>query len=163
MSDEFSFMTIFFRLFNFALLMAVFYYIFKKYIKHQAEEKINQKESLLKGLKEQGYMLEGKGHNLELRMKFQEDKMQKLKERIQEWNQAVKIEQEKRKEENARLFQAIAQRMHHKNEEIKKTYLKSIIIPQVVNAVRTDLHKEFADQEKGKNYLQELFTHLKGY
>ena len=82
MSNELSLMTLFFAFLISSLLIGIFYYVFNTYIKSSLEEKMSQKESLVKGLEEQGYMLEGKQHELELRLAAQEQKNAQLQERI---------------------------------------------------------------------------------
>ena len=52
-----SLIVILFRVINLGVLAGLGYYLFKKYVKAKIDEKITQKEALLKGLEEQGYFI----------------------------------------------------------------------------------------------------------
>lgn len=160
MLHELSFLTLFFRLFNFALLFAIFYYLFKKYIKNQTEEKINQKESLLKGLEEQGYMLEGKQQELEIRHAAQEEKSVLLKGRLADWKKVIEREQQKNKEEFSLQMKAIAARVLEKNEHIKQDQFHKLVAPQVIELMRERLIKKFSDSQQASHYVHALVARL---
>lgn len=160
MSNELSLMTIFFRIFNFALLIGIFYYLFNKYVKSSLEEKMSQKESLVKGLEEQGYMLEGKQHELEVRLSAQARKNAQLQERINEWQTAVQDEHKKNEIEYATIVQAMSVRMQYKNEQIKQDRLTKKVVPLALQHARTALQQKFSDQENGHRFIQNLIAKL---
>jgi len=160
MSDELSFMTIFFRVVNFGLLVGVFYYFFNKYVKASLEEKMNQKESLIKGLEEQGYMLEGKQHELEMRLLAQERKTAQLKERIGEWRTAVENECKKEELEYATRFLAMTARISYKNEQIKQDRLAAKIASLALGYARTSLQEEFENEQRGHVFIKNLIARM---
>jgi F0F1-type ATP synthase membrane subunit b/b' len=160
MSNELSLMTLFFRIFNFALLIGIFYYVFNKYVKSSLEEKMSQKESLVKGLEEQGYMLEGKQHELELRLAAQEQKNAQLQERIGEWQTAVRHEHKKDEIEYAIRVHAMNERIQYKNEQIKQDRLTKKVVPLALQRTRLALEQKFSDQESGHRFIENLIAKL---
>ena len=160
MSGEFSFMTVFFRIFNFVLLIGIFYYLFNKYVKSSLEEKMNQKESLVKGLEEQGYMLEGKQHELEMRLTEQERKNAQLQERIGEWQTAVQNEHKKNEIEYAARVQTMNTRINYKNEQIKQDRLTKKVVPLTLQRARAALQQKFSNQAIGHRFIENLIAKL---
>lgn len=160
MSNELSLMTLFFRIFNFALLIGIFYYLFNKYVKSSLEEQMNQKESLVKGLEEQGYMLEGKQHELEVHLAAQERKNAQLKERISEWYTAVQHENKKNELEYAARVQVMNAHIEYKNEQIKQDRLTRKVVPLALQRARVALQQKFSDQEQGNRFIQNLIAKL---
>ena len=152
----------FFRLLNFAIFCALAWYIFRRYLKSRVEEKITQKEALLKGLEEQGYFLEGRAHNLENKFKMQEERAIQIKQKIAEWNIQVLAQNNKRHEEYKMNAAKNAQRITIKNAHIAGQQWRKQVIPHVIKNVSNDLAKQFADTAKARAYVHDIVQHLEG-
>ena len=155
-----SFLTIFFRLINIAALVGLGYFLFKKYIKNKIEEKISQKETVLKGLEEQGYFLEGKAHELQKRYAAQEEKIAFIKEKINEWNTLVAIQEAHTVEEN-KLFRAKALKrieIQYQNRLARSQYLE--IVPQAIANAQIKLQHEFSEPTRNYAFTQDIVHHL---
>lgn len=152
---------VFFKLLNFAVLAGVGYYLYKKYIKARAEEKINEKEALFKGLEEQGYFLEGRFHALEERKKQEIIKTNSLKHKVEDWATRVSNEQEKKKKEFEQ-YQAAAWQAG----TIKMKYLENqkkllAVLPQALEDAKKTLRKDFSHANDGSNYVHAVVEKLK--
>lgn len=156
-----SWLAIFFRLTNFAVLAAVGYYAYRKYLKGPLEEKVNQKEAVLKGLEEQGYFLEGRAGDLDDQRMQQERHASLLIQKVDEWQDAVVAERHKAQEEN-RIFAARAtERIALKNDQVAQHELKMQIAPLVMRDVKTLLQKQFADKTRNTQYVHDVVNTLK--
>ncbi len=160
MSDS-SWVSVFFRFANLAVLAAVGYYAYRKYIKSPLEEKVSQKEAVLKGLEEQGYFLEGKAGDLDDQRRMQERHTQLLMQKVNEWNEAVAGNHHKAQEENKIFAARASERVNLKNVSVAAHELKIQLAPQLVRDAKEVLEKQFADQPKGQRYVHEIVEKLK--
>lgn len=156
-----SFISIFFRVANFGILLAVGYYLYRKYMKASLEEQINQKEAILKGLEEQGYFLEGKVEDLDDQRRMQERHAKLLMQKVDEWHNAIISENHKIQEEN-RLFAARnAGRIALKNKYIIQHALQQQTAPLIMRSAQERLQHEFAHATKGTEYIHDIITMIK--
>lgn len=155
-----SWVTIFFRVLNFSVLIGVAFYLFRKYFKSKLEEKITQKEMLLKGLEEQGYFLEGKVHTLELYYDKQEQKAADLKQKIAEWNSSIAAENNKLHQEYQLHMQQISDRIKIKNETIALSAWRRQVLPELTMRVQEALRQKFKDSSYAYSYVHEIVCRL---
>jgi hypothetical protein len=156
-----SLSSIFFRLANFAVLAAVGYYVYRKYLKGQLEEKVNQKEAVLKGLEEQGYFLEGKAEDLDEQRRMQERQTALLMQKVDEWQDAVIAERHKEQEEQ-RIFNArSAERIATKNNYVAQHELQMRVAPILMSNAKETLQKQFADKTRNQDYVHDVVTIVK--
>lgn len=157
-----SWVTSAFRVINFAVLVGLAYYLYKRYFKNRIDDKMTQKEALLKGLEEQGYFLEGKAHDLEMQLKEQEITGNRLKEKMQDWTDAVTQEHHKYQEEQ-RIFAAkAAARVQKKNELLAQQVLQKEILPPVLTKAHNELVKQFDNGVESKQYVHTIIQRLSG-
>lgn len=156
-----SWVSIFFRIANCAMLVAIGYYAYRKYLKAPLEEKVSQKEAVLKGLEEQGYFLEGRAGDLDDQRKMQERHTALLKQKVDDWHDAVISEYHKTLEEN-RIFAArAAERIKIKNEYVEHHELTMQIAPALLHDAKEVLQKQFADQSANARYVHDIVDALK--
>lgn len=152
--------TILFRFINFAALLGLFFYLFKRYVKNQAEEKINQKEALLKGLEERGYVLEGKEQQLAERLRIQELQSRTLTERIEEWRAALAIENKKKEQELLHAAGLIEKRIICKDAYLARESLNQMVTEQAVRQAGSQLKQYFSQEDKGRAYVHDIVQRL---
>jgi hypothetical protein len=160
MSDS-SWLSIFFRLANFALLAAVGYYAYRKYLKGPLEEKVNQQEAVLKGLEEQGYFLEGRAEDLAEQHQQQERHIELLMQKVNEWNDAVIGERHKAQDENRIFATRTAERVTIKNTYFAQHELQMKIAPLVIQDAKQALQKKFSDPDLRAQYAHDVVRILK--
>lgn len=155
-----SFLTIFFRIVNSAALLWLGCFLFKKYVKNKIEEKITQKETVFKGLEEQGYFLEGKAHNLQTHSITQEKKITYLKQKISDWNTLIQIQEAKKEEEN-KLFRTHALKRIEIQYHNRLARFKQLeIVPQVIATAQIKLQEEFSDSTRNYAFTQDIVRYL---
>lgn len=157
-----SWMSILFRLVNFAVIAGLAYYLYKRYFKNRIDDKMTHKEVLLKGLEEQGYFLEGKAHDLDMRIKEQEMTGDLLNQKMQDWNDAVIQEQHKQLEQ-LRIYAAQAhERVQKKNELLVRQIMQKEVLPQALQEAQKELQQQFANPRESKQFVQDIVVRLQG-
>jgi hypothetical protein len=155
-----SLITIFFRLLNAAVLIGIGFYLFKKYIKVQTDEKITQQEALINGLEEQGYFLEGKAHKLARTLHQQEKNVELMQHKIDEWGHAVAAQSRKIEYEQEIYATHRMQRALIKNNIINNRYSRAHIIPETIALLQHDLQEKFSNPSAGQAYTDALIHHV---
>ncbi len=153
--------SIFFRFANFAVLVAVGYYAYRKYLKGPLDEKVSQKEAVLKGLEEQGYFLEGRAQDLDEQRTMQERHTALLMQKVDEWHDAVIAERNRVHEENRIFANRSIERMTIKNTYVAQHELQMRIAPIVVHDAKERLQKQFSDKALGAHYVHDVMNILK--
>lgn len=157
-----SFTNLFFRFVNFATLMALSYWLFRKYVRNKIEEKINQKEALIKGLEEQGHFLEGKVQDLKNQLLEREKKIINLKQKIDEWVFRIQAERYRKEEEHRRNIADAIDRVNIKNKNIAQEKLHIQILPNITHQAEQILIKKFSNPDSAKMYLNTIIKSLEG-
>ncbi len=149
-----------FRFINTAIIIGIGYYLFKTRIRGKIDEKITQKEMLLKGLEEQGYFLEGKSQELELQLERQAKKIKKLEQKIEEWHLQVRLEKQKQQQEYQQNHIRLANQISLKNKYLYEKTMQETVMPVVIHDVEQLMYKEFEDPQKMNNYMQAIIDHV---
>lgn len=157
-----SWMSIFFRLVNFVVIISLATYIYKRYFKNRVDEKMTYKEVLLKGLEEQGYFLEGKAHDLDMRLKEQEMTGDLLKQKVHDWNEAVILEQHKQRDAYASYAALAAEHMQKKNELLAHHVIQKEVFPHALVLAQKELQQKFAGPDTSKQFVHTIITRLQG-
>lgn len=160
MSTNITFGLIFFRLLNFGVLVVLIGYLFKRYFLSSIEDKINSRMSIIKGLEEQGYMLEGQAYELADQIKAQEFKCLELKNKIQDWNYAIQHDERNRLFRQELYRSQALQRSERQISQQSKEQLYAKTLPQALIIARQELKKKYADLQIHKKYLDDLITQL---
>lgn len=155
MFGEYPLITFFFRIINALVLFGLGYYLYRRYFKYRIEEKINQKEALFKGLEEQGHALEGRVGFLQRQFQWQEQHINTIKSKIDEWQAAVMAADKKRAYELIQFSQKAAERTQIKNDILAQNYWKQAVMPEALDKAQKELEKEYADQVRNQRYLDE--------
>lgn len=157
-----SFISIFFRVINFVVILGLAYYLYKRYFKNRIDDKMTQKEALLKGLEEQGYFLEGKAHDFEMQLKEQEVTGNLLKQKLQDWNEAVQQDHHKRDQEQRLYADQANERVQEKNKILAQHALQKAVLPDVLEQTRNELKIQFSASSHSKKYVHDIIQRLQG-
>jgi chaperonin cofactor prefoldin len=153
MFGEFPFLTLFFRILNAVVLFGLVYYLYRRFFKYRIEEKINQKEALLKGLEEQGHALEGRAVFLQRQIHWQQERVSSIESKIDEWGAAVAAAQNRRRQELAQFAHRAAERVEIKNNTIAQNHWQQAVMPRALQEAQKDLEKEFSDHALNQSYI----------
>lgn len=155
MFGEYPLITFFFRIINTLVLLGLGYYLYRRLFKYRIEEKINQKEAVVNGLQEQGYALEGRVVFLQQQFQWQEQRINAIKTKIDEWHAAVAHADKKRAQELLQFAQKSAHRTTVKNDTLAQNYWKRAVMPDAINKAQKELEKEYADKTRNQAYLDD--------
>jgi len=142
-------------------MAALGYYGYRKYVKTPLEEKVNQKEAVLKGLAEQGYFLEGRAHDLEDQRHRQEHTASLLKQKFDEWHYELDQDHFKAQEETRVCAVRTAERIATKNIYIAEHAWAKKIEPALIADAQKKLEQKYADHTQSKDYVHEIVARLK--
>lgn len=154
-------LAILFRLLNFSVLIGFFYYMYNRYIKQDAQETMQEQETVTKGLQELNYMLEGQLLELEDKMRAQYDYGNQLKEKVQEWRHAIDRVAHKEKEHSALLRERIVHRLQERQAQVIQVRNARYIVPQALAQARSQLEKKFTSPEKQAQFLKDTAQKVK--
>lgn len=150
----------FFQVLNVAVLALVGFWLYKKYVKTPLEEKVNQKEAVLKGLEEQGYFLEGRAHDLEDQRHQQERIANQLKQKFDDWHYEVDQECFKTQEETRIFAVRSAERVAKKNEYIAQHEWAKKVEPTLIEQAQKKLKNHYTPAQSA-DYVHEIVNHLR--
>jgi chaperonin cofactor prefoldin len=160
MFGEFPLITVFFRIVNAAVLVGLIYFLYRRFFKFRIEEKINQKEALVKGLEEQGYALEGRVGSLQRQVQWQQERADTIKSKIDEWRTAVTTADKRRTQELAQYAQRAAERVEIKNTTIAQDQWKHSVMPKALENAQKELEKKFGQEAQNNAYLAQQIKKL---
>lgn len=149
-----------FRFINVGIIIGLGYYLFKTRIRGKIDEKITQKEMLLKGLEEQGYFLEGKAQELELQLEKQAIRMSVLRQKIDEWRMSVFLEKQKQQHEQQQHQTRIANQIAVKNNYLYDKTVKETIMPAAIDQARDSIQKKLHDSDAMNHYMRTIIEYL---
>lgn len=162
MFSEYPFITFLFRIVNFGALFGLGYFLYRRYFKFRIEEKINQKEALVKGLEEQGQALEGRALFLHQQLSSQAKNINELKLKIDDWQAAVKTSQNRLAQERIQCAQKAAQRVEIKNDHLMQAYYKQAVVAEALAQAQKELEHEYADTARNRQFIDEQMKKLRG-
>ncbi len=145
---------------NALVLFGLTYYIYRRYFKYRIEEKIAQKEGLLKGLEEQGYFLEGRSQFLHQQLERQEKKAEGLRSKIDQWHAAVDLARQRHHDDLLRLARHAGQRVAIKDEMIVHERWRALVMPEALEQTRSQLQKKFSHDALNKAFVAEVLEKI---
>lgn len=149
-----------FRVANLIVFALVFGYIYKRYLKGRIEEKINQKEAIVKGLLEQGHFLQARSNDLDVHYEIQEKKAQGIKEKVDEWNQSFFLDQANKEQEKKMYEQQMLARACVKNQIYTQKKLHEKILPKIIADAHAQLMAEFSNLHTNKQFTNAVIERL---
>lgn len=158
MFGEYPLIALFFRIANMLVLFGLGYFFYRRFFKYRLEEKINQKEALVKGLEEQGQALEGRAAFLQRQLQWQQERANSIKSKIDEWENAVMTADKRRATQLAQFAHRAAHRLEIKNKTVDREYYIKAVAPQALERAQKELEKEYADPARNQAYIN---THIK--
>jgi len=159
MFGDISWLNIGFRLLNFGVVIAVGYYLYRRYMYAQVEQTIQEQETLQTGLEELGSILEGQIAELDDELLSQDRYAARLKAKVMEWQQAVARQQEKEQErrelQQQRLYEHMQQLSVYAAQRTQRRMLEQAIIK-----AEQRLKERFSSPAEQQRYISEIFSTL---
>jgi hypothetical protein len=156
-----SWMSIFFKLFNFAALVALIVFIYRRYIYSGVIQGIAEEKQQEEGMQRQVVILDQKGKELTQAAINQEHETRFLLNRALQWQEVFKLEHEKKKHEHKVLCDSARSRKKLQMKTLETEQMRAIVVPESLEKAHGTLVETFADKKRGREYLEALLTTLK--
>lgn len=160
MFDE-SPVSIIFRLINFAALIGLAVFIFKRYFLADITEKIHLEEVEKDTLRHQIGQLDQQGNILCHEIVEQEELCKKLAQKVSQWHQIFNHELEQARKENMVLRVKSAERAERQKKFIEHEQLMNAVFPQAIEQIQSQLIKEFSAADRNKTFVIDVIDHMK--
>jgi len=145
-----------FRFINFAALIGITIYAFKKYALPDILLSIARKKNKQDTLYKQQADLEKQQHNLDILL--QKDTMEcgVFRTKIDIWKKNVALEQAQREQERDKVIQRVKQRFAQHALQKEQQRIQTIVTKAVVEDIEKSLSKYFQKQQHSNDYLNSI-------
>lgn len=158
--SEHSIATIF-RLINFTGLIALFIYLFKKYLRPIIVISVGQKEAVVRNLFNQQQMLEQEQYALDERAAKEVKQCVDLKEKVIQWKNVVDQEIAKRDKERGDRIKILRERAHQRVKRCAIDQVKRQVLAHATTQTALALGKRFADVQKGHSFIKPIINFMR--
>lgn len=149
MYDFSFFVDVFFRILNLAVLIFLLRYLFKKYVLESVKHKIDERHRFVRGLEEHLLAVQHQ-RDLIVAMIDQESGLSlQVRKRIILWAEAVVVELKMRRREKEQIMRQINAQAVQKQEALLIERAQLEVVPEVLEATKNELVREFADPKLG--------------
>ena len=156
-----SIITIIFRILNFAALIGLFAFMFKKYFRKEIETSIENDRLAEINLHTRIIEIEHRGSELSEEIIKQEKLCQHLVARTDQWKVAFEKDIKLRQLEQQALRKLMAERAERQAKSIAYERVIQAVLPTALERARTRLAKSFANPADGKEFVQTILNHMK--
>ncbi len=160
MFDE-SLVTIIFKLLNFAALLGLGFFIFKRYFQNDIIETIENTQLEEINLNTRISELGMRGSELSREIIDQEKLCDYLKDRTDQWNEAFKKDVEYRRQCQKVLDEHMAERTDKQINSILQERMRRAILPEALKQVHSQLVESFESKSQGKEFVQNILDYMK--
>ncbi len=150
-----------FRLINFAVLITVFYYLFKKYLLPTIQQSISDKKQHIQNLIDQQEVLEINQQEMDTILMQQAQLCANLKEQISQWRGRVELELAQRMQAKKELEEKLERLAHRKSDWLKQESIRKRVFPKAIAQARNDLYKKFSNEQHAKTFLDKILVGMK--
>jgi len=149
-----------FRILNFAALVGVIIYLFKRYALDMICEQMSEKEAHMQGLVEQKRMLIWRVHELNRSIELQEARGKELVEKVDQWQaqyQKAITQHEQETKENAERVGVLRQ---IRSKRISQELMERELLPDIFKEVRQTLTEKFSQASENSHFVEELIQQI---
>lgn len=156
-----AFVSILFKIINFALLVWVLRYVFKKYVLTEIQERRKERFAFFAELEKKQSNLKIEESLINKEIVDQEKLFEVLKEKIKTWNAQVKGQEEKRKQEEEKFLALSKKRVIIKHQNMHSQKLLAEIFPRVISGTYNKLEQKFSDEQESEKFFRNIMEYLK--
>lgn len=153
--------TIIFKFLNFAALIALALYIFKKYFLHDIKEKISDKDKYEADLTHEIITLESSGSNLSDQIIKQEKLCQYLIDKTNQWNAVFQQDLKTQLEHKNKISQQMCDRTERQSQALSQERVMTHVLPQAVNKALENLKQIYRQSEQNTIFVHAIIEHIK--
>lgn len=155
-----SMVSIFFRLINFGLFIALFIYGFKRYVYPALLEQMAEREKAHKELEQKKELLADTQFRLDEQMHTNERVHQELVAALNTWRLTFEREQQAQHKEKERIKHELEIKMHKRREVQALNALHDEVVTPAVNQAEKALRTYFTGKEHSRAYLHQLLSRM---
>lgn len=145
-----------FKLINFATLIGVSLYLFKKHVMPDLMVEIENKKEAEQYLFLQQALLEKQQLNLDALLKDDALQCEKFRLKIDEWKKVVTADYEYREQEHSNMMTMVNKRIAHNAVQREQSRVKNIVIHEVATDLEKSLSLHFHDSKESSEYLNSI-------
>lgn len=150
-----------FQLINFAVIIALVVYVFKKYLFDSIRAQKRAQHAIVASLKKTFYMLMRNYQMLNREIEHEQQLQYELKERVMRWRAYVESCQEQMVNEKAERGKALSNQMSEQIVQIQQHLVYKQVLPHAMKEARAQLIKQFDDPHKQQAYMAHAIQLLK--
>lgn len=145
-----------FKLINFAALLGVSLYLFKKHVMPDLLINIEKKKETENSLFLQQALLEKQQLNLDILLKEDSLQCEDFRLKIDEWKKVVTADYEYRQKEHSNMMAVVNKRIAHNAVQREQSRIQSIVNHTVVTDLEKSLSLHFHDSKESSEYLNSI-------
>jgi hypothetical protein len=145
-----------FRLINFATLLGISLYLFKKHVMPDLLINIEKKKEAENSLFLQQALLEKQQLNLDILLKEDSLQCEKFRLKIDEWKKVVTADYEYREKEHNNMMVGVNKRIAHNAVQREQSRVQNIVTHAIVTDLEKSLSLHFHDSKESSEYLNSI-------
>lgn len=161
MLNNMSYLSIFFRLFNFVIIIYIFVYLFKKYLKDGLYKEIKDRIQYLKNLNDEKVVLIKNMEQLDIEIIEQNKLTKELINKLNRWKLVLNDDQEKKIKKLDSIKIDIQNKQLIRNDSLSKKIVYSLVIPEIVKENQIEILQEFSNNKESIKYEKEIIEFIK--
>ncbi len=152
---------IIFRFINFAIVIFLIIYVFKKYLLSVIKKQILEKNEKFIRLKERYFELVKKYSNLDKEIINQKESSNNLINKINVWNNFVDNQIKDKNVQQDKIKLKLNEKFKKMEQKILKDHITEKIVPEAIQEAKNKLEKEFQIDDNALKYQNNLIELLK--
>ncbi len=151
---------VFFRLFNFAVLVGIFAFVWRRYGSALLLQEFEKAKAYLVSLANDARLLQQQ--DKKLRMQYEQENAERveLKERLFAWKEAVEKEKKALDERKQDRIKSVQSRMKEQVYRVQENRLYRIVQKEAIEQVRATLKKQYESSDAQSKFITAIVKQL---
>jgi uncharacterized protein YaaW (UPF0174 family) len=151
---------VFFRFFNFAVVIGIMGYLWKRFGRSYAVTAYEKEQSYLEGLTHTHTVLRQEERLIKNGIKTDNAERSVLKERLFAWREAIQKEQDVLQVKKENRTRILDERMREQVQRVSEYRLYRQIQKEAIDEIRTRLHKQYASAQMQEQVIESIMKRL---
>lgn len=155
-----AWLSVFFRLANFGVLIALVVYVYKNYLHGYITEKIEHEQTIDQGLRNERDVAHRIYNEYKERVARKGDQRVIMQQTIMQWQEAVARDDAQRVGERTKITQSLKLKAEHQVEQMRSLVVKHSVLPEALVRAHNQLEMMYSSEKKGIDFMQRIVAHL---
>lgn len=156
-----SLQTIFFNLINFALVVACFVVMYKKYVHPAITARMLEKQQQTDDLHARAQQAEQHAAQVQGLLEEQQRAQDRMRQHVAQWRAVIQQKQAERSAQQQKRQQMIDQKERTKKDALEQLYLRRQIGPQALRSVHDYVQKKYAQIDNERHYSAAILRYMR--